>query len=157
VNRTHPVRLLGAVLVAGGMAGCGLFGTLPSQNNPTCSWTSEPPKDSAAFCQTVFRTLQALTGAELHGDDRTIHRLVTKPAVAARIILFGRQKRHDGLRFLRPSPSVTLGASVNNTTGVHLEVVGQTGSGKVAAPETVYVRLHAGTAYVVDDQPEEEW
>jgi hypothetical protein len=139
------------------LAGCDLISGLPSQANPTCSWTSEPPKDEDAVCRTVFRTLQALTRAEEHGDDATIRRLVPAATVASRIIAFGSQNRRDGLKFLYSSPSLTLGASVNHTLGVVLHVVGESRAGKFSDPESVFVRLRGGTAYVVADQPEQEW
>ncbi len=151
------ILLPGLVTLALSLAGCGLFSGLPSQSNPTCSWTSEPPRNADAVCRTVFRTMQALTRAEAHGDDAAVRRLVPAPAVAGRIIAFGRDQRRHGLRFLRPSPSMTLGASANHTLGVGLRVVGQSGAGKISVPESVFVRLRGGTAYVVDDQPEQEW
>jgi hypothetical protein len=143
--------------MAAGLSGCGLISGLPSQANPTCSWTSQVPKNEDAICRTVFRTMQAITRAEQRGDDRTIRRLVPNPVVAERIIDFGRQKRREGLHGIHASPSLTLGASVNATLGVGVQIVGQSGSGKFSVPETVYVRFRIGAAYVVNDQPEEEW
>jgi hypothetical protein len=140
-----------------GLVGCGLINGLPSQSNPTCSWTSQVPRDQVSVCRSVYRTLQALTRAELRGDDHAIRRLVTNPVVANRIIAFGRQQRAAGLHDIHPSPSLTLGASVDNTLGVGAQIVGHTSSGKFSVPETIYTRLKGGTAYVVNDQPEEEW
>lgn len=153
-RRFLPASFLALALTLGG---CGLVSGLPSQSNPTCSWTSQPPANADAVCRTVFRTMQALTKAEQHGDDAVIRRLVPEPVVAGRIIAFGRAQRRHGLRFLRPSPSMTLGASSKHTLGVGVEVVGQSAAGKIAVPESVFVRLRGGTAYVVGDQPEQEW
>jgi len=153
----HVVRASAVVALSLLSAGCGLINGIPSQTHPSCSWTTQVPSNADSVCNTVFATLRALTEAEFRGDQRTIHRLVPKAAVAARIVDFGRRKRREGLRSLRPTPSLTLGASAHGTLGVGAQVVGQTRGGSFRVPETVYVRVRDGTAYVVDDQPEQEW
>lgn len=151
----HRVAAVGAITLL--CAGCGLLGGLPSQSHPSCSWTTQPPNNPDSVCATVFSTLRMLALADLNGDDATIHRLVTSPAVARRIIAFGRDERRLGLHSLHVTPSLTLGASVNRTLGVGLQLVGQTRGGSLRAPQTIYVRLHGDSATVVDDQPEQEW
>ena len=45
---------------------------MPTQNDPTCSWTSAPPANHDALCRIVYRTLNGIARAELHDNPRAI-------------------------------------------------------------------------------------
>lgn len=138
------------------LTGCSFPG-LPSQRHPSCSWQAQIPPNQAALCAIAFATVSTLVRAEVSGNDRTIRRLVTDPAVARRIIAYGRQERRAGIIYLRVGPSLVLGRTTRGLLGVGLTIAGKTHHGNVSVPETVYLRVRGRRATVSADQPDEEW
>jgi hypothetical protein len=137
------------------IAACGGY---PSQSNPTCSWTSQPPGNADAICKETFRTLTKVAQAEAKGDFKTIHTLVSNPSVAARIIDFGNSERAQGLKELHVVPSLTLGSlQTSDRTGVGFHLGGRRVHGSFEGTETVYMQIRGGRAVIVLDQPNEEW
>lgn len=153
----------------GGKRACGLFvaclpfvasacGNLPSQSNPTCSWTSQPPGNADTICRESFHTLTQIARAEVRGDNKTVHALVSNRSVAARIIDFGKRERARGLKELHVVPSLTLGSlQTSNQTGVGFHLGGKRVHGNFEGSETVYVLIRRGKAVIVLDQPGQEW
>jgi lipid-binding SYLF domain-containing protein len=101
--------------------------------------------------------LSAIVRAEVHGDDRTIVALVPNPQVARKIMAHGRTLRAQRLKYLRVTPSLTVGWVVGGRLGVGFNIVGKTAHGSVEAPQQVYLRRAAGSYRVVADQPFQEW
>jgi hypothetical protein len=129
----------------------------PSQTRPTCSWTSQPPSNADALCNAVFHTLRSLADAEERGDDATVRRLVTNPAVAHRIIAYGRTLRAAGVQNLHIVPSFTLGRVPGGYLGAGFFILGKTRHGTSEGKENVYLHFRGETAIVVRDQPAQEW
>lgn len=137
------------------LAGCDLG--LPTQNNPSCSWNITPPSHSATICRIAFGTLKSIVRAEVAGDNRPIRRLVANPRVARKVIAYGDQQRLQGLKFMHVVPSLTLDITSQGLVGAGFFIVGKTRGGRIADPQTVYMRLHGGTAQVTEDQPDQQW
>jgi hypothetical protein len=155
VNGGTCARIFLVAWLAGLISACGAY---PSQTNPTCSWTSQPPGNADAICKETFMTLTMVVKAEERGDSRAVRDLVTNPLVAARIIDFGSTQRAKGLRELHVVPSLTLGSLPGpNQTGVGFQLGGHGKNGNFEGSETVYVRIKAGRAVIVADQPNQEW
>jgi hypothetical protein len=154
---SHLVRRYGILLLLPLVtSACGLPG-LPSQNDPTCSWTSAIPANHDRVCKTTFETLSALVRADVRGDWATIHRLVPTASVAHKIVVFGQQERAQRIIYLHVVPTLTLGAVRGGLLGVGFNITGKTHEGNVQAPQSLYLRLRRGRALVVQDQPDQEW
>lgn len=139
------------------LAGC-FPGEVPTQQSPRCSWDSTPPARADTICQTIFQTLSTVVRAEVSGDNRTVRRLVPTRLVADRIIAYGETVRAGGDPSVHVVPSFTLdNATRSKYIGAGFYLLGKTRSGKLQAPETVYLQIRHGQAFIVDDQPGEEW
>jgi hypothetical protein len=138
------------------LAGCSLV-SLPNQSHPVCSWSSRPPSNASTLCTQTFQTLRALASADETGAGATIHRLVAAPAVANRIIAYGRQQRQNGLKWMHVAPSITVGAVTGGRIGAGFTIVGKNRFGTISAPQSLYLRIRRGRAIVVGDQIDQEW
>lgn len=157
IRRSRVLRLLAALLlVPPALSGCSLA-SMPSQQHPNCSWNNTPPANNARICDEVFATLTAITRALQRGDDTAVHRVVTTPQVAARVINYGRSKRADGLSNLHIVPSLTLQDRGGGRYGAGFYVDGKTRGGHIADPETLYLEVRHGRATVYEDQPNQLW
>ncbi len=137
------------------VTGCALA-SLPSQENPTCSWSSSPPANADALCATAFDTLTKVVHAVQKGDKATIRTIVTNPTVAARILTYSRSQRALHARSLHVVPSFTLDIA-GGLLGAGFYVLGKNDSGNVNSPETLYLRVHGQMARIVEDQPNQDW
>lgn len=159
--RRLSAPLLAITGVVTALSGCGIAG-IPSQQRPACSWGTQIPSNADALCTVAFKTLSTLVRDEVRGNDRAIHLLVSNATVARRIIVFGRDQRANHIIFLHVVPSITLATTQQGLLGAGFFIVGKTHSGKISAPETVYMRVYhvgvaASRAVVVEDQPDQEW
>lgn len=143
-------------LLSVGLSGC-LGISLPTQQQPICSWNNLPPKNAGALCAETFKTLRALAGTEMKGDDRVVHRLVHNQTVAQRIIKYGRDERSNGLKWIHVVPSIEIDNVRPGYVGAGFYLVGIDGSGKINDPETLYLHVRHGSTVVVGDQPGQNW
>lgn len=137
-------------------AGCIVPG-VPTQQQPSCSWSSQPPDNADQLCRQIFRTLSLVARAEVRHDDSTVRRLVTQPAAAARIIAYGAQLSRQKVRSFHVVPSMTLLDTGGGRVGAAFFLQGQTSQGRLRAQETVYLRQRHGTQVIIADQPGHEW
>jgi hypothetical protein len=153
----RAARCLGAATV-GLLLLSGCMGVLlPSQKHPSCSWGSEVPPHAGTLCTATVHTLQALAQASVRGDVRRIRHLAPAAGVASRIIATSRSWRAHGPLSLHVVPSITLSAARNGSIGAHFYLLGKNAQGPIQSENTVYLRVHAGNAVVVGDQPAEDW
>lgn len=115
------------------------------------------PARSDFLCATVFRTLSGLARANLRGDDATVRRLVSDPRVAGRIVAYGRKIRRAHATDLHVVPSITMDKLPSGELGAGFYLLGSARTGRINAPQTLYLRLRRRTAFVVRDQPGQEW
>lgn len=115
------------------------------------------PSHPAAVCSSVYDTLRVVAAAEAEGRDNVIEKIVRPPAVAERIIGFGRLLRRSHLKFLRVSPSLLLSAEPHDQVLAGLQLVGKDDQGTIGNPETVTVQLHGHTGTIIGDQPQQDW
>jgi hypothetical protein len=54
-------------------------------------------------------------------------------------------------------PSITLRSAEGGVVGAGFYLVGHTRHGKLARPQTVFLKLQGNKAYVIQDQPGQEW
>ena len=154
-GRLRPVLRGCLALLVTSVTGCSLA-SLPSQHNPTCSWSSSPPANADALCTTSFDTLTKIVQAVQKGDNQAIKTIVTNPSVAARIMAYSRTQRVAHARRLHVVPSFTLETS-GDLLGAGFYVLGKNDSGNVNSPETLYLKVKGRSATVVEDQPNQDW
>jgi hypothetical protein len=130
---------------------------VPSEANPSCSWMTAPPPNDKTVCRLIYDALQSIARAEFIGDAATIRGRVTNSAVADRIISQSRELRKQHAQFLHIAPSFTLGPMSDGTYEAIVGLVGRSSTGKISAPQQVYLRLRHGKAVIVNDRPNEEW
>ncbi len=138
------------------LSGCSIE-SLPSQQQPVCSWNVNPPANNLLLCARTFKTLSALVQAEVRGDDQAVQRLVVNPAVAANIIEYGRQQRSAGLIYMHVVPSLTLDITGKGAVGAGFFITGKTRRWLISDPQTVYLQVRHGVQVVVHDQPDQQW
>lgn len=138
------------------LSGC-LSNSIPSQSNPSCSWSSQPPGNADALCVSTFHTLRSVLNAAIQGDGTTLRRFVPDPKIRHRIAVFGATVRHKGNISVHVTPSFTLGATRNGDLGAEFNIAGSTHDGNVKAPQTVYLATRGGRTVIVHDQPLQEW
>jgi hypothetical protein len=154
---TRPARrLLLALALLPLLTGC-FSEDLPTQSNPTCSWSSSPPANSDALCRSAFTTIRGLAEASKRGDNAAIHRLVADQQAAGRIIRYSRQIRQDKVLWLHAVPSFTLRQTPDGYLGAGFYLLGKTERDRIKAPQTLVLRVRAGKAVVVADQGGQEW
>jgi len=139
-----------------GMAACTIAG-LPSQQHPSCSWSTQPPSNAGALCTIAFNTLTQIVQATEHGDNAAIRRVVTNPTVARRIIAFGTSQRASHAHELHVVPSFTLEITSQGYLGAGFYLLGKNDGGNVNSQNTVYMRVKRGRATVVEDPPGQDW
>jgi hypothetical protein len=151
-------RRLGLSLVMAPMllSGC-MSVSIPSQSDPSCSWSSQPPGNADSLCVSTFHTLRSVLNAAIQGDGATLRRFVPNPTIRHRIADFGTTVRHKGNISVHVTPSFTLGITPNGDLGAEFNIVGSTHHGDVKAPQTVYLAARGGSAVIVHDQPMQEW
>ncbi len=149
-------RLVPLLLLLPLLAGC-FTGSLPSQNDPVCSWTSAVPSNANRLCGQTYRTLSTVLKASVRGNRATVHRLVPSRQIAGRIIAFGDAQRRDGIHYIRIVPSYTLETEQNGSVGASFGLVGVTNRGSLKAPQVMYLRLSHGVQIISGDQPQQEW
>ena len=143
------------VLVSLLLPGC-LGTSYPSQAQPVCSWANEPPPKAGTVCREIFATLRAIAAAERRGDDATIHRLVSNPAVAERIIRHGRSIRRERVRGYHAVASFTL-QRFPGYIGAGFYLVGQTKKSRISDQVSLFLKVQGGTAVVIRDVPAQDW
>ncbi|HZT95203.1 MAG TPA: hypothetical protein VFB34_00035 [Chloroflexota bacterium] len=137
------------------LASCSL---LPSSGSvPTCGWTTSIPSHGDRLCTESYSLFRRLTLDEATGNDAAVHRLVTSPVVARRIIAYGRRLRSRGLRSLQPATTLLLTARGANQILASGDLKGQTKHGKIDLEEVIRIRFDSGRPRVVGDIPFEEW
>lgn len=115
------------------------------------------PSNGEQLCTVAFSTTSALVRAVVHGDSRAVHRLVSNPRVAGKILAYSSLRRGQRIRFLHVVPSLTLDAGNPQLLGAGFFVVGKTAAGRVNDPETLYMVVRGSSAVVTQDQPNEAW
>jgi hypothetical protein len=149
--RLRPLLLILAIA----LCGC-LTEPVPTQNNPSCSWTTAPPANPNALCDRVFPVLRDVTRAIWRGDDATIRRYAAPP-VASRIIAYGRRLRPLGITDLHVVPSYTMSVQSRGEFGAGFYVLGQTHHGPIKDQESVYLRVTRSSVRIMHDQPQQNW
>jgi hypothetical protein len=134
------------------LSGCTPLGA-PTQDNPTCSWSSAVPRGADATCLSVFRTLSRIARAEQRGDEKSIRTLAPVPKAARRMIAEGRSLRSQHASGLHVVPSVTLRANSPNRVEAQYFLLGKTPSGRINQQEGVTLRVHGGSAVITRAQP----
>ena len=151
-------KRLGIALILAPTLLCGCVSlSVPSQSNPSCSWTSQLPSNADAVCLSTFHTLRAVLDAAIRGDETTLRRLVPDAVIRHRIAAFGASVRHKGNISVHITPSFTLEKIRSDQLGAEFNVVGHTHHGDVKAPQTVYLAARNGTTVIIQDQPMQEW
>ena len=143
---------LGLLLI---LTGC-LSQPVPTESHPTCSWTTEPPKDADQVCTRVFAVLTTVTRAISQGDERTIRRHAA-PDVAAHIILYARQLRPLHPTGLHVVPSFTMSVDKPALYGAGFYVLGKTRQAPIKDQESVYVRVTSKSVHIAHDQTQQYW
>lgn len=151
-------KRLGIVLILAptALCGCVSFG-VPSQSDPSCSWTSQLPSNADAVCVSTFHTLRAVLNAAIRGDETTLRRFVPDAVIRHRIVAFGASVRHRGDISVHITPSFTLSRMPRGILGAEFNIVGHTHHGDVKAPQTVYLARRGGSTIIIQDQPMQEW
>ena len=145
--------LFGDLSVA--LTGC-LSEPVPTQSDPSCSWTTTPPGNASTMCDRVFPVLNAVTHAIQTGNDAVI-RHYAAPAVANRIIAYGRQLRPLGVSGLHVVPSFTMSVEGKGEVGAGFYVLGKSQQAPIKDQESVYLRMTPRSARIVHDQPQQNW
>lgn len=152
-----PAAVAVFLLVAAALNGCAPP-TMPTQQNPSCSWEKAVPAGADRICRITFRTIKALVDAEAQGRDRTVYQLVTNRRVAKRIAAHGAVVRAQHLRQYHAVPSITLDVPIPGVIGANADIrAKKPDNSSVKLSETIYMRIRNGTAYVFDDQAGQEW
>lgn len=151
IRRLGPALVLSLLL-----SGC-LGTSLPTQQNPNCSWDSTVPANSGTICVAVYRTLNGVARAEETGDRAAIHRLVANARVRGRITKHSRALRTQSVSDLHVVPSFTLDQLHAHIFGAGFYLNGQVRGGRVNSPMTVELRVVRAQAVIVNDQPGQEW
>lgn len=149
------IRRLPIVVLAFALTGC-LTSPVPTQQSPSCSWTSTPARNPGQLCRSVFSVLATLAKAEREGNDAEVHRLAA-PAVARRIIAHGRGLRRLGLVDLHIVPNIVLDTSTGGEIGAGFYLAGSTHHGRVDAQQGVFLQQTPGGLRLVHDQPDQDW
>lgn len=147
---------LALILAPGFLCGCVSL-SVPTQNNPSCSWTSQLPTNADAVCVSTFHTLRTVLDAAIRGDERTLRHLIPDGVIRRRIAVFGASVRHKGNISVHITPSFTLSTIGGGRLGAEFNIVGHTHHGDVKAPQTVYLGSRGGTTIIIEDQPMQEW
>lgn len=144
-------------LVAGiVLSGC--VGTsIPTQRDPSCSWDSTVPANAASICTAVYDTLNSVARAEERGNTSLTAHLVSNVSTRSRILAHGRSLRAQKVQGLHVVPSITLDQISPHVVGAGFYLNGNVAGGRVNAPLTVELRVHAGQAVIINDQPGQEW
>ncbi len=151
-------KRLGIVLILVPTALCGCTAlSVPSQSNPSCSWTSQLPTNADAVCLSTFHTLRSVLQAAIRGDETALRRLVPDAVIRHRIAMFGASVRHKGDISVHITPSFTLSTLRSGQLGAEFNIVGHTHHGDVKAPQTVYLARRGGITVIIQDQPMQEW
>jgi hypothetical protein len=137
------------------LSGC-LSEPVPTQTDPSCSWTTTPPTNADKLCSRIFPVLSAVTRAIRTGDDGTVRHYAARP-VANRIIAYGRELHPLGITNLHVVPSYTMSVQGSGELGAGFYVLGQTHHGRIKDQETVYLRVTPSTIRITHDQPQQNW
>jgi hypothetical protein len=151
------IRPLVALLLAGTLVSACSGTTLPTRQNPSCSWDSAVPGNAATVCSAVYRTLSSVARAEETGNRAVMNRLIVNAGVRHRIMAHGRALRAQRVRNLHVVPSITLDHIHRKTFGAGFYLNGNIQGGRVNAPQTIELRVEGKRAVIINDQPGQEW
>lgn len=151
------IRPSAALLLAGTLLSACAGTSLPTRQNPSCSWDSTVPGNASSVCSAVYRTLSLVARAEETGNRGVMKRLIANAAVRHRIMAHGRVLRAQHVRNLHVVPSITLDHIHPMTFGAGFYLNGSIRGGRVNAPQTIELRVQGNRAVIINDQPGQEW
>jgi hypothetical protein len=149
--------LLPAAMLASSVLGGCRLASLPSQQNPTCSWESDLPSNADAVCTRTVHVLQSLATAVAHGDIATIRRYVVDRSTVARMTVYSQTVRAEHAYGIHVVPSIGLDREANGRIGAGFYVLGKTATQKLNSQETLYFNWVDGRWVVVNSDLDKNW